>query len=156
MRIQSVFSVHSVGSGITASLIGASPLYCDSHSKKIEAFCDLDKKLLCIDCILNENHKSHEILSLEKASLREKQTFDSSLQTALTKETEVQSQIFRLQSHQRELEESANRLRSAISKIYNEIRAKLIDRETLLKKRISETLEKEFVQIRRRIGSLED
>ena len=72
MRIQSTFSVHSVGSGVTASLIGPAPLYCDSHNKKLEAFCDLDKKLLCIDCILNENHKTHEILSLEKASLKEK------------------------------------------------------------------------------------
>ncbi len=78
MRIQSTFSVHSVGSGITASLIGPTPLYCDAHSKKLEAFCDLDKKLLCIDCILNENHKTHEILSLEKASFKEKQAFETS------------------------------------------------------------------------------
>ncbi len=79
MRIQSTFSVHSVGSGITASLIGPTPLYCDAHSKKLEAFCDLEKKLLCIDCILNENHKTHEILSLEKASQKERQTFETSL-----------------------------------------------------------------------------
>ena len=42
--------------------------YCAAHSKKLEAFCDVDKKVLCIDCILNENHKSHEILALDKAS----------------------------------------------------------------------------------------
>jgi B-box zinc finger len=42
--------------------------YCESHNhKRLEAFCDLDKKVLCIDCILNEDHKSHEIMSLEKA-----------------------------------------------------------------------------------------
>lgn len=63
---------------------------CEAHDKKIEAFCDLDKKLLCIDCILNENHKSHEILSLEKASAKEKHVFEMQLRSAITKETEVQ------------------------------------------------------------------
>ena len=56
---------------------------CESHNKKIEAFCDLDKKILCIDCILNENHKNHEILSIEKASNKEKYIFEMSLSTAL-------------------------------------------------------------------------
>lgn len=56
---------------------------CEAHDKKIEAFCDLDKKLLCIDCILNENHKNHEILSLEKACTKEKKMFEISLKTAL-------------------------------------------------------------------------
>jgi hypothetical protein len=42
--------------------------YCEAHNKKLEAFCDLDKKMLCIDCILNENHKNHEIMALEKAA----------------------------------------------------------------------------------------
>lgn len=63
---------------------------CESHGKKIEAFCDLDKKLLCIDCILNENHKTHEIMPLEKACQKEKYVFDMSLKTALQKENEVQ------------------------------------------------------------------
>lgn len=63
---------------------------CETHKKKIEAFCDLDKKVLCIDCILNENHKSHEILSVEKGCQKEKHVFDLSLSTALVKENEVQ------------------------------------------------------------------
>jgi hypothetical protein len=79
--------------------------YCAAHSKKLEAFCDLDKKVLCIDCILNENHKSHEILALDKASNLEKQTFESGLQTALSKESEVQHQIFRIRSHLSDLED---------------------------------------------------
>ena len=67
----------------TFSLIGASVSLCESHNKKVEAFCDLDKKILCIDCILNENHKSHEILSLEKAGVKEKYMLEMSLKTAL-------------------------------------------------------------------------
>lgn len=41
------------------------------------------------------------------------------------------------------MEESANKNRSDISKIFNEIRNKIIERETNMKKLISDTLEKE-------------
>jgi hypothetical protein len=42
-----------------------------------------------------------------------------------------------------DLEDAANRNRSDVSKIFNDIRSKIIERETAIKRRISETLEKE-------------
>ena len=42
---------------------------CKLHPmKRIEAFCEKDFKLLCIDCILSERHKNHEIVSISKAT----------------------------------------------------------------------------------------
>jgi hypothetical protein len=49
----------------------------------------------------------------------------------------------RIKQHLYGLEDFANRNRSEISKIYNEIRNKVIDRESALKKQISETLDRE-------------
>mmetsp|Transcript_17830 Transcript_17830/g.12787 ORF Transcript_17830/g.12787 Transcript_17830/m.12787 type:complete len:105 (+) Transcript_17830:271-585(+) len=92
-RIQSNFSSHSPQISL-----------CDSHGKKIEAFCDLDKKVLCIDCILNENHKSHEILSVEKACQKEKFLLGAALQGALKKEAELHHQILRIKNHLGDLE----------------------------------------------------
>ena len=57
---------------------------CKLHNKKLEAYCVYDRQLLCIDCILSDDHKStapvglkggpgrheriiHEIISIEKA-----------------------------------------------------------------------------------------
>lgn len=40
---------------------------CFKHGKKLEAFCEKDKEVLCIDCILSEQHKNHEITSAAKA-----------------------------------------------------------------------------------------
>ena len=36
---------------------------CKAHNKKIEAYCAQDKAVLCIDCILSDLHKNHEISS---------------------------------------------------------------------------------------------
>jgi len=54
------------------------------------------------------------------------------------------------------LEESANKNRSEISKIFNEIRNRIIERETMLKKQISDTLEYEQGYFKHRILYLEE
>lgn len=74
-----------------------------------------------------------------------------SLKTAIQKENEVQHQIFRVKNHLVELEEFANKNRTDISRIFNEIRSKIIERETYLKKQISDTLEKEQHYFKQRI-----
>jgi hypothetical protein len=45
---------------------------CSTHQKKIEAYCMQDKIILCIDCILSEGHKTHEINSINNAANSEK------------------------------------------------------------------------------------
>jgi hypothetical protein len=54
------------------------------------------------------------------------------------------------------LEEGANKNRSEISRIFNEIRNKIIERETTMKKTISDTLEKEQIYYKNKIAQLED
>ena len=49
------------------------PSICHKHNKKLEAFCEKDKEVLCIDCILSEKHKSHEIVSVGKAVEKQQQ-----------------------------------------------------------------------------------
>lgn len=53
---------------------------CRAHEhKKIEAFCENCKQLLCIQCILKQDHKSHEMVSLDVGSKREKEAFNSGM-----------------------------------------------------------------------------
>ena len=64
-------------------------MFCETHNKRIEAFCDFEKKVLCIDCILNDNHKNHTILSIDKAQEKEKFSFKMSLSQAVNKESDI-------------------------------------------------------------------
>lgn len=41
---------------------------CPIHEKKLEAFCEKDFEVLCIDCILSDVHKNHDIVSVAKAA----------------------------------------------------------------------------------------
>lgn len=40
---------------------------CQVHQKPIEGFCEKCMRLICVDCVF-ENHKTHNIYSLNKAS----------------------------------------------------------------------------------------
>ena len=40
------------------------------QGKRLEAFCEKDSELICIDCILSEKHRGHEITSVAKAAER--------------------------------------------------------------------------------------
>ena len=56
---------------------------CTQHGKIIEAFCLFDRQLLCIDCILSDEHKGrtsrdrHDMVSVEKASENERDLLSS-------------------------------------------------------------------------------
>ena len=39
---------------------------CRQHNKNIEAYCMNDLELLCVNCIIEGNHKAHEIHEIDK------------------------------------------------------------------------------------------
>ena len=56
---------------------------CTRHDKKYEAFCQNCRVLICIDCILEDDHKAHEMVSISKALDIEKSMAKSNLGSAL-------------------------------------------------------------------------
>ena len=54
------------------------------------------------------------------------------------------------------MEEQANKNRGEISRIFNDVRVKITEREAFIKKQISDTLEKEQTTFKDRIISLEE
>lgn len=64
--------------------------HCEAHSKKLEAFCDNDKKMICIECILLENHRNHDIIGLDKAVAQERVANGEALIDAYSKQSDVQ------------------------------------------------------------------
>ena len=40
---------------------------CDSHQKKVCWFCEESRSLLCVECLVSPEHKSHNELTIENA-----------------------------------------------------------------------------------------
>lgn len=41
---------------------------CKIHNKEIEIFCETDKLVLCVTCIVDNDHKNHDLSSIDKVT----------------------------------------------------------------------------------------
>lgn len=55
------------GTSMFLNKLGEKNVVCQIHSKYFEAFCFEDKKLLCVDCILDKAHKNHWVKTIEES-----------------------------------------------------------------------------------------
>ena len=115
-------------------------ILCFPHKRPAEAFCRLDKSLLCVDCML-ETHKGHEILALTAASKAEKE--DLSLAVAKSEALEVkltlmQTEIDRISDLK--LKEYSTVIED-VETLFTAIQTAAKNREIALKDRFKQQLE---------------
>ncbi len=73
--------------------------YCSAHPpKKIEAYCEQCRRPVCMQCILRENHKNHDILSLQDASAKERDNFAGMAARLAELREEIAKQVTKCQS----------------------------------------------------------
>ena len=81
---------------------------CEIHSKKLEAFCEDDRTLLCIDCILLDGHKAHDISPIPQSSEKERSDLHEKYQTACTQEEKLNLLSSEIANFRADLTEKAN------------------------------------------------
>lgn len=114
------------------------------------------KQVLCIDCILNDGHKNHEINSIEKAVDIEKNLFYDFLKRSTEIEERNKSQNLEIDNHFLVVRNHANKNREALSKMFNNIRKLINERENELKSKIAAVLDEEECYLNDKKNSLND
>ena len=51
---------------------------CSVHHKPFEGFCEKDKELLCVTCILEDKHRTHKISSIQQTVAKDKEILEAS------------------------------------------------------------------------------
>jgi hypothetical protein len=113
-----------------------------------------DKEVLCIDCILSDHHKTHEIVSVAKAVESQKQSLYDSVMMAEISEDKLKCINDDIRRHLADMHLLADKNRKEISVIYNQAREIIMEREQHLKRQISEHLEKEEQDCDGKVGEL--
>ncbi len=72
---------------------------CSLHGKRIEAFCDQDKMLLCVSCILENDHKNHDLLATDKAAQVQKDIIKTNIIKINEKESKIKDEINLIENH---------------------------------------------------------
>lgn len=116
---------------------------CKVHGKKVEAFCLDDRVLLCIDCILIDGHKAHDIAPVSKAYERELTTLKEKLKNAEGLEANLITMLSDINDCRIDANAKADESREKIATLFSEIRAVIDERENVLKQNVDDTLESE-------------
>ena len=84
----------------TENCTKSTTIKCQAHNHNVKAFCINDNTVVCIDCILSEEHKEHKLLSIEKAVdyqnkwlIQNKQKLCNSKMTLIAQREEAEAQI---------------------------------------------------------------
>ena len=97
--------------------------------KKIEAFCEKDFKLLCIDCILSDRHKSHDFISIAIASEKHCSYLRAQQESSIHIGQKLVSTKNEIQRHLQLMKPQAESNRRELSVLYTSIRDMLMQRE---------------------------
>ena len=116
---------------------------CTKHNKQLDAYCQKDKTLLCIDCILIDGHKAHEIVPILQASEMVKEKLIKCKAECAKINNEIRLLTNSLESYRVWINEKANQSRELTTCIFTEIKSAISERESQLMQDISVILEKE-------------
>jgi hypothetical protein len=116
---------------------------CELHEKKVEAFCLDDRVLLCIDCILLDGHKAHDIAPIAKAYEKELSELRNKVKRVESIEGNLIVMLSNINDCRVDANNRANECKEKIENLFTEIRTVIDERETLLKQNIDEVLENE-------------
>jgi influenza virus NS1A-binding protein len=123
---------------------------CEIHSKAIEAYCNTDKKVLCVSCILDDGHKSHDITSISKAALRQKEILNTYSSSILANETLINKEEQELDQIGKSLKENFEKLQEEFHAIYETIKETIDQREAENTEKMKNVLQAELNGIENR------
>lgn len=108
------------------------------HHKEFEAFCTDDNKLVCIDCILEDEYSKRNIVGISKAA----ETQAKNLQTAVSKATEIEGKLKekKVKVEKALMAASSQKIEGekVVSKIYDDLIEKLLKQKEVMLMKISE------------------
>jgi len=131
------------------SLQGSSEV-CPIHKKLLEAYCTVDRQLLCVTCLLSEEHKKHEVVAVTKAASRERDRVQRLLGSVKQAEQTLIKTDTELRSTAEALQQDFARIREDLKRTYDQVKALIIDREVHTLTGLKSTLETEMTALAQR------
>lgn len=110
---------------------------CQIHSKDLEAFCENDKEMLCVSCIIDNGHKNHDLSSIDKAVQKEKAKFLDDFEKLEETEIYINSLLTDNEIVGNKMKESYETNLSNLNIFYDEIISAINDRKNVLKARLN-------------------
>lgn len=104
---------------------------CTIHSKKMEAYCEEEKKLICIGCILAGGYQSKKIVSLDEAMTKEVARLRQARSDAALLQHSVYDNIQMILQLEKDLQSARVQTELEVQDFFGKINLKLKQREEI-------------------------
>lgn len=121
---------------------------CNKHTKQIEAYCNSDKSLLCVSCLLEDGHRTHDITSIEKAAGKQREILRAGIISAIQVENSLIKNQEDIDALREITENSYHGTVHDFKELFGLIRKSIDDREAEIMKRMSEALDLELESLK--------
>lgn len=127
---------------------------CNKHGKPIEAFCCNDKALVCVICLLEDGHKSHELTTIPKAAKKYRDLLSNYKQLSNSNLEYINRENKDLQEKQASLLMNYNKLLKDFLIIFEVIKKIISEKELQIKEKLKKTLDDEIDSINAKSSQL--
>lgn len=121
---------------------------CEKHGKNIEAYCEKDRMVLCVSCILEDGHNSHEIMAITKAA----KDYKGYVEDTLANLEQTEQSLIRNQTDIDSMEDSAKETYASLEgeyiELYSSIKTAIEERQDEILRRLKENLDAEIDSIK--------
>lgn len=126
----------------TQEIAEAPSTLCKKHSRSYEAFCKIEKKPICLSCLLDNSHRFHEIIPLKDAISQEKSKILGFLEETRILKKKYQETLLESLEKQKKLlcaayDENLREIREFFAKLHEILNEKQIEIEKEVGKEFS-------------------
>jgi hypothetical protein len=125
-------------------------LICPSHSKDLEAFCETDKMMLCVSCILESDHKNHDLSSIDKAAQKERAFIQSGYDKVLELESQLSDSLQKIEDMKKIVITSTESRIEDNEIFFEEMILIIKERQYFLEQNIKKNSEEEVVNLEKK------
>jgi influenza virus NS1A-binding protein len=127
----------------TKKLVVKNKPLCEIHSKDLEAFCEVDKEMLCVSCIIENDHKNHDLSSIDKAAQMERAYFEKNMNRALGIGNLLNEKMNEVSKSREHINSILDKRKESINEFFNELINVIKERQELLIRNLEDSVEPE-------------
>ncbi|XP_068121834.1 E3 ubiquitin-protein ligase TRIM39-like [Hyperolius riggenbachi] len=110
---------------------------CSVHKKILEYYCTEDAACICMSCVLDEDHRGHQVEKVDKALEKKKNKLRNDLQKLMSETEEAEQKVQSLEELKRKEQAKADGETETVTALFRDLKRRL---ETLEKRVLSDIM----------------
>ncbi|XP_068094536.1 E3 ubiquitin-protein ligase TRIM11-like [Hyperolius riggenbachi] len=102
---------------------------CSVHKKILKYYCTEDAACVCVSCRLDEEHRGHQVETLQEATKKKKKKLRNDLQKLMAETAEAEKRVQSLEERRRKAQEKADGEKERVTALFRDLRRRLEELE---------------------------